>query len=103
MWKKNKEDIEEDSLKESCGKDAKVYDVSGDKPYVDPRAAMRSHRIYEKDLETLIEEADKSVKDKNYEEAKWKYGLEIDKPLSRLLKTCIHAEMKYTQPSYELD
>lgn len=83
VWKKKekKEEKEEDLLKELCGDDAKLYDVLGRNLYMDPIAAMRAHGISEKDLEVLIEEAEKSIKDKNYEEAMGKYRLVVDKAI----------------------
>jgi len=82
MWKKRKtEEKEESLLKELCGDDAKLYDVLGSSLYMDPITAMRTHGISEKDLEILIKEADKSIKDKNYEEAMWKYRLAMDKAI----------------------
>jgi hypothetical protein len=79
MWKKKekkKEEKEEDLLKELCGDDAKLYDFLGRTLYLDPMAA-----ISEKDLEILIEEAEKSIKDENYEEAIWKYREVADKAI----------------------
>lgn len=81
MWKKRKtekkeEEKEESLLKELCGDDAKLYDVLGSSLYIDPIAA-----ISKKDLEILIEEADKSIKDRNYEEATGKYRLVVDKAI----------------------
>jgi len=79
MWKKKekqKEEKEESLLKKLCGDDAKLYDFLGSHLYEDPIAA-----ISKKDLEILIEEAEKSVKDKNYEEARRKYRLAVDKAI----------------------
>jgi len=84
MWKKKekkKEEKEEDLLKELCGDDAKLYDFLARRLYLDPIASMRAHGISEKDLEILIGEAKKSIKDKNYEEAMWKYRLVVDKAI----------------------
>jgi len=75
MWKK-KEEKEEDLLKELCGDDAKLYDFLGRTLYLDPMAA-----ISKKDLEILIEEAEKSIKDGNYEEAIRKYSVVVDKAI----------------------
>jgi len=58
MWKKKeekKEEKEESLLKELCGDDAKVYDFLSYYLYLNPLAA-----ISEKDLDILIEEAEKS-------------------------------------------
>ncbi|MGD8545717.1 MAG: hypothetical protein PVH12_06025 [Candidatus Bathyarchaeota archaeon] len=76
MWKKKKEEKEEDLLKELCGDDAKLYDFLGSTLYVDPLAA-----ISKKDLKILVEEAEKSVKDGNYEEAVRKYRVVVDKAI----------------------
>jgi len=79
MWKrrrKEKEEKEESLLKELCGDDAKLYDVLAHNLYFDPIAA-----ISKKDLEILIEEAEKSIKDRNYEEATWKHKLVVDKAI----------------------
>jgi len=86
MWKKRKtdekkEEKEESLLKELCGDDAELCDFLERKLYMDPIEAMRTYGISEKDLEVLIREAEKSIKDKNYEEAIWKYGLVVDKAL----------------------
>jgi hypothetical protein len=80
MWKKKekkKEEKEESLLKELCGDDAELYDfLARAHLYLDPIAA-----ISKKDLEILIEEAEKSIKDKNYEEARRKYILTVDKAI----------------------
>ena len=79
MWKKKekkKEEKEEDLLKELCGDDAKLYDVLGRTLYFNPMEA-----ISKKDLEILIEEAEKSIKDENYEEAGQKYRRVMDKAI----------------------
>jgi hypothetical protein len=82
MWKRRrkekeeKEAKEESLLKELCGDDAKLYDVLAHNLYLDPIAA-----ISKKDLEILIEEAEKSIKDRNYEEATWKHKLVVDKAI----------------------
>jgi hypothetical protein len=84
MWKnkeKKKEEKEEDLLKELCGDDAKLYDFLSGTLYLDPTAA-----ISEKDLEILIEEAEKSVKDGNYEEAIRKYREVWDKAIFEATK-----------------
>jgi hypothetical protein len=78
-WKnkeKKKEEKEEDLLKELCGDDAKLYDFLSGTLYLDPMAA-----ISKKDLEILIEEAEKSVEDGNYEEAMRKYRVAMDKAI----------------------
>jgi len=75
MWKKKekkKEEKEEDLLKELCGDDAKF----GRTLYLNPMAA-----ISKKDLEILIEEAEKSINDRDYEEAMWKYRPVVDKAI----------------------
>jgi hypothetical protein len=76
LKKEKKEEKEENLLKELCGDDARLYDVLARKLYLDPSAA-----ISEKDLEILIEEAEKSIKDRDYEEAAWKHKLVLDKAL----------------------
>jgi len=79
MWKKKekkKEEKEEDLLKEVCGDDAKLYDFLGRTLYSDPMAA-----ISKKDLEILIQEAEKSIKDGNYVEAVRKYRVVMDKAI----------------------
>ncbi len=84
MWKgkkKKEEEKEQDLLKELCGDDTELHDVLGSTLYLDPIAAMRARGILEKDLDILIGEAEKSIKEKNYEEAKRKYGLVVDKAL----------------------
>ena len=64
---KKKEEREESLLKELCGDDAKLYDFLSRSLYLDPIAA-----IPKADLESLIEEAEKSIKDENYREARRK-------------------------------
>ncbi len=81
MWKKRKtekkeEEKEESLLEELCGGDARLYDVLGSSLYIDPIAA-----ISKKDLEILSGEADKSVKDRDYEEATWKYRMVLGKAI----------------------
>jgi len=71
-----KEEKEEDLLKELCGDDAELYAVLGSCLYVDPIAA-----ISKKDLEILVEEAERSIKDENYEEARQKYRRVVDKAI----------------------
>jgi len=74
--RKEKEAKENSLLEELCGDDAKLYDVLAHNLYFDPIAA-----ISKKDLEILIEEAEKSIKDRNYEETAWKFKLVVDKAL----------------------
>ncbi|MHA2315564.1 MAG: hypothetical protein ACXACF_09865 [Candidatus Hermodarchaeia archaeon] len=82
MWRRKrkieekKEKKEKSLLKELCGDDAKLYDVLGGMLYLDPIAA-----ISRKNLEILIEEAEKSIKDENYEEARQKYRRVVDKAI----------------------
>jgi hypothetical protein len=71
-----KEEREESLLKELCGDDAKLYDLLSSSLYLDPIAAMPKA-----DLESLIEEAEKSIKDENYREAMQKYRMAVDKAL----------------------
>jgi hypothetical protein len=70
MWKRRRK-VEEKRgkkegslLEELCGDDSELYDVLGSLLYIDPIAA-----ISRKDLEVLIEETEKSVKDLSYEMA----------------------------------
>jgi len=71
-----KEEKEEDLLKELCAGDAKLLAVLGRMLYLDPIAALSS-----KDLELLLEEAETSIKDRNYEEAIRKYRVVVDKAI----------------------
>jgi len=67
---------EEDLLKELCGDDAELYDFLARTLYLNPIAA-----IPKKDLELLLEEAETSIKDGNYEEAIRKYSVVVDKAI----------------------
>jgi hypothetical protein len=67
---------EEDWLRELCGDDAELYDVFALTLYLDPMAA-----ISKEDLGILIEEAEKSVKDENFEETMTKHSLVLDKAI----------------------
>ena len=67
---------EESWLRQLCGDDAKLYDFLARRLPLDPMAA-----ISKEDLGILIEQAEKSVKDENYEEAIWKYKLVVDKAI----------------------
>jgi len=71
-----KEEREESLLMELCGDDAKLYDFLSRSLYLDPIAA-----IPDANLESLIEEAEKSIKDENYREAMQKYRTVVDKAL----------------------
>jgi hypothetical protein len=71
-----KEEKEEDLLKELCAGDAKLLAVLGRMLYLDPIVAISS-----KDLELLLEEAETSIKDENYEEAIRKYRVVVDKAI----------------------
>jgi hypothetical protein len=71
-----KEKKEESWLQQLCRGDAKLYDVLAGSLPLDPIAA-----ISKEDLKALIEEAEKSVKNENYEEAIWKYRLVVDKAI----------------------
>jgi hypothetical protein len=70
MWKRRRKveekrgKKEESLLEELCGGDSDLYDVLGSLLYIDPIAA-----ISRTDLEVLIEETEKSVKDLSYEMA----------------------------------
>jgi hypothetical protein len=79
MWKKKetkKEEKEEYLLKQLCGDDAKLYDVLGSYLYENPTVA-----ISKQDLDILIEEAEKSVKDEDFREARQKYMRAMDKAI----------------------
>jgi len=79
MWKKKeakKEEKEEHLLKQLCGDDAKLYDALGGYLYENPLVA-----ISKEDLEILIEEAEKSVEDENYREARQRYMRAMDKAI----------------------
>jgi len=67
---------EESWLQQLCGSDVKLYDVLATSLYMDPIAA-----IPKEDLGILIEAAEKSVKDENYEEAIGKYRWALDKAI----------------------
>ncbi len=70
------EEKEEDLLKELCAGDAELLAVLGSMLYFDPIAAVSP-----KDLEVLLEEAETSIRDGNYEEASWKYSVVLDKAI----------------------
>jgi Fe2+ transport system protein B len=74
--KEKKEEREESFLKELCGDDVNLYDLLSISLYLDPIGA-----ISKEDLESLIEEAEKSIKDENYQEAMNKYRTAVDKAL----------------------
>jgi hypothetical protein len=71
-----KEEKEESWLRQLCGDDAKLYDVLASSLPFDPIAALPKE-----DLGILIEAAEKSVKDENYEEAIRKYRSVVDKAI----------------------
>ena len=71
-----KEEREENLLKELCGDDAKLYDLLSRRLYFDPIAAIPNV-----DLESLIEEAEKSIEDENYHKVMQKYRTALDKAL----------------------
>ncbi len=71
-----KEKKEENWLRQLCGDDAKLYDVLSSSLFLDPIAALPKE-----DLGVLIEAAEKSVKDENYEEAIRKYRWVLDKAI----------------------
>jgi hypothetical protein len=71
-----KEKKEESWLQQLCGGDVKLYDVLSSRLYLDPIAA-----IPKEELGILIEAAEKSVKNEDYEEAIWKYRLVVDKAI----------------------
>jgi hypothetical protein len=72
----NKDDKEEDVLKELCAGDAKLLAVLRNVLYLDPIAAIST-----KDLELFLEEAETSIKEGNYEEAIRKYSVAVDKAI----------------------
>ncbi len=79
MWKKKeakKEEKEEHLLKQLCGDDVKLYDALGGYLYENPLVA-----ISKEDLEILIEEAEKSVEDEDYREARQRYMRAVDKAI----------------------
>jgi hypothetical protein len=71
-----KEKKEESWLQQLCGGDVKLYDVLSSSLYLDPIAAMPKE-----DLGKLIEAAEKSVKDEDYEEAIRIYRSVADKAI----------------------
>ncbi len=71
-----KEEKEESLLKQLCGDDEKLYDVLATLLYLNPIAG-----ISKTDLEILIEEAEKSNTEKNYEEAILKNRMVLDKAI----------------------
>jgi hypothetical protein len=73
---KKKEGREKSLLEELCGDDAKLYDLLSRRLYLDPIAAI--HNV---ELESLIEDAEKSIEDQNYQEAMPKYRMALDKAL----------------------
>lgn len=85
MWKRKetkKEEKEEHLLKQLCGDDAKLYDVLGSYLFENPKVA-----ISKQDLEILIEEAEKSVKDEDYREARQKYVRAMDRAIFEASQT----------------
>ncbi len=71
-----KEEKKEGVLKEQCGEDADFYAFLCHTLYVDPTTA-----ISKKDLVTLIDEAEESVKDENYGDALRKYQQAVSKAI----------------------
>jgi hypothetical protein len=71
-----KEKKEENWLRQLCGDDVKLYDVLSSTLYLDPIAGMPR-----KDLETLIEAAEKSFKDEDYDTAVRLYRSVTDKAI----------------------
>jgi hypothetical protein len=71
-----KEKKEESWLQQLCGGDVKLYDVLSSSLYLNPIAGMPKE-----DLGTLIEAAEKSVKDEDYEEAIRLYKSIADKAI----------------------
>jgi hypothetical protein len=73
---KEEEQKKENWLRQLCKDDAKLYDFLAHTLYLNPMAA-----ISKEDLEILIEEAEKSIKDKNDEESIGKYRGVVDKAI----------------------
>jgi hypothetical protein len=71
-----KEKKEESWLQQLCGDDAKLYDVLSSSLPFDPTAALPKEN-----LGTLIEAAEKSVRDENREEAVTRYRSVVDKAI----------------------
>jgi len=71
-----KEEKEEDLLKEQCGDDAELYAFLCHTLYVDPTQA-----ISKTDLATLIKEAEESVRDENFGDALRKYQQAVSKAI----------------------
>ena len=71
-----KEEKKESLLKELCGDDAELYDFLSRRLYFNPIVAIPNV-----DLESLIEDAEKSIEDENYQEAMQKYRKVLDKAL----------------------
>lgn len=82
MWKKEKKVKEKEEKKETsllkalCGDDAELYDVLGRMLYANPVAAIPKEK-----LETLIKEAEKSIKNESHEKARQKYRHVVDKAI----------------------
>ena len=74
--KEKKEEREESLLKELCGDDVKLYDFLSRRLYFDPITAIPNV-----DLESLIEDAEKSIEDENYHKVMQKYRTALDKAL----------------------
>jgi hypothetical protein len=74
--KEKKEEREESLLKELCGDDVKLYDFLSRRLYFDPISAISNA-----DLESLIEDAEKSIEDENYHKVMQKYRTALDKAL----------------------
>jgi hypothetical protein len=71
-----KEEKEEDLLKEQCGEDAEFYAFLCHVLYVDPTTA-----ISKKDLATLLDEAEESINDENYGDTLRKYQQAVSKAI----------------------
>ena len=76
MLMPEKEKKEESWLQQLCGDDVKLYDVLSSSLYMDPIAGMPKQ-----DLGMLIEAAEKSVKDEDYEKAIRLYRSAADKAI----------------------
>ncbi|UCC27812.1 MAG: hypothetical protein JSW29_07090 [Candidatus Bathyarchaeota archaeon] len=82
MWRRKRKieekrkETEDSLLKELCRDDARLYDVLSGMLYLDPIAALPREN-----LKLLIEEAEISIKDEDYDEAAQKYRRVVDKAI----------------------
>jgi hypothetical protein len=97
MWKKKEVKKEEEGgegswLKELCGDDAELYGLLSGSLYLDPIAALPKV-----DLESLIEEAENSVKNENFREAMNKYRTVVNKALFEATQSSRDGDIKVIQ------